>query len=85
MICQRFRETSAQIQRLVRARYLYGSESSWYLTMLSLLVAINLAFAAVVQPYEITTNSASDIVNKTFSYVIVGGGTAGEWYSMIRC
>jgi hypothetical protein len=45
---------------------------------LSLLVAINLACAAVVQPYEITTNSASDIANKTFSYVIVGGGTAGE-------
>jgi hypothetical protein len=46
--------------------------------MLSILVAINLACAAVVQPFEITANSASDIVNKTFTYVIVGGGTAGE-------
>lgn len=45
--------------------------------MLSLLVAINLAFAAVVQPFEITASSA-DVTNKTFSYVIVGGGTAGE-------
>ena len=48
--------------------------------MLSLLVAINLACAAIVHPFEITTNSASDIANKTFSYVIVGGGTAGEQY-----
>ena len=46
--------------------------------MLALLVAINLACAAVVRPFEITENSASDIANKTFSYVIVGGGTAGE-------
>ena len=46
---------------------------------LSLFVAINLACAAIVQPFEITANSASDtIANKTFSYVIVGGGTAGE-------
>ena len=46
--------------------------------MLSLVVVIILACVTVVQPFEITTNSASDIVNKTFSYVIVGGGTAGE-------
>jgi hypothetical protein len=46
--------------------------------MLWLLVAINLAFTAVVQSVEITANSASDLANKTFSYVIVGGGTAGE-------
>lgn len=46
--------------------------------MLTILVAINLACAAVVQPFEIITNSTSDIANKTFSYVIVGGGTAGE-------
>ena len=45
--------------------------------MLSLIVAIILVCIAVVQPFEITANSA-DIVNKTFSYVIVGGGTAGE-------
>jgi hypothetical protein len=45
--------------------------------MLSLLVAINLACAAVVQPFIITA-SPDDIVNKTFSYVIVGGGTAGQ-------
>ena len=45
--------------------------------MLSLLLAINLACAAVVQPFEITANSA-DIANKTFGYVIVGGGTAGK-------
>ncbi|KAF8811144.1 alcohol oxidase [Phlegmacium glaucopus] len=44
--------------------------------MLSLLVAINLACAAVVRPYEITANP-SDVANRTFSYVIVGGGTAG--------
>ena len=48
--------------------------------MLSLLVVINLACAAIVHPFEITTNSASDIANKIFSYVIVGGGTAGEQY-----
>jgi hypothetical protein len=46
--------------------------------MLSLLVAINLACAAVVRPFEITASPADNIVNKTFSYVIVGGGTAGE-------
>jgi hypothetical protein len=45
--------------------------------MLSLLVVITFACAAVVQPFEITANSASDIVNKYFIYVIVGGGTAG--------
>ena len=43
-----------------------------------LLVAINLACPVIVQPFEITANSASDIANKTFSFVIVGGGTAGE-------
>ena len=47
------------------------------MSRLSLLVAINLALAVVVQPFDITANSA-DIANKTFSYVIVGGGTAGE-------
>ena len=46
--------------------------------MLSLLVAINLACAAIVRPFEITPSPADNIVNKTFSYVIVGGGTAGE-------
>ena len=45
---------------------------------LSIFVAINLACAAIVQPFEITANSASDTIDKTFSYVIVGGGTAGE-------
>lgn len=44
--------------------------------MLSLLVAINLACAAVVRPFEITADP-SGIANRTFSYVIVGGGTAG--------
>lgn len=44
--------------------------------MLSLLVAINLAFVGV-RPFEIATDP-TDIVNRTFSYVIVGGGTAGE-------
>ena len=53
---------------------------------LSLFVAINLACAAIVQPFEITANSASDtIANKTFSYVIVGGGTAGEQYIPVCC
>ena len=45
--------------------------------VLSLLVAFTFASAAVVQAFEITANS-SDIANKTFSYVIVGGGTAGK-------
>lgn len=45
--------------------------------MLALLVALYLACAAVVLPFEITASPVSDIVNKTFSYVIVGGGTAG--------
>ena len=45
--------------------------------MLSLLLAINLACAVVVRPFEITADP-SGIANRTFSYVIVGGGTAGE-------
>ena len=53
--------------------------------MLSLLVAIILACVAEVQPFEITRNSASDILNQTFSYVIVGGGTAGEHYMPLCC
>ena len=48
--------------------------------MFSLLVVINLACAAVVRPFEITADP-SDIVNRTFSYVIVGGGTAGKPYA----
>ncbi|KAF8811138.1 hypothetical protein BYT27DRAFT_6457592 [Phlegmacium glaucopus] len=43
--------------------------------MLSLLVAINVACAAVGRSYEIIANP-SGIANRIFSYVIVGGGTA---------